>query len=162
MAVRRGPLGVYFAVRDLRTAQERMVLSRHKHALSVLAFSPDGRWLASGCWDGTVKLWEVGPWRCVANLSGGSFVRDIAFSPDSQRLAVASNPVKLWDLATRHELAIWPLDATPGDGTVVAFSPDGNTLGLRDKSGVVHLWRAPSLAEIKRTVPPDGGRDWEH
>jgi WD40 repeat protein len=156
MAVRRGPLGVFFSVRDVGTARERMVLTGHKHATSVLAFSPDGRWLASGCWDGTVKLWEVGPWRCAASLSGGSWVRDIAFSPDSQRLVVASNPVILWDLAICHELATLPLDATPGDGTVAAFSPDGDTLAVRDSSGVMHFWRAPPLAEIKRTVQLSG------
>jgi len=149
MVVRRGLVGVNFAVRDLRTGNERMIPTEHKHTLATLVFSPDGRWLASGSYDGTVKLWEVGSWRCVATLSGtGAAVRDIAFSPDGQRLVTGSDPVKLWDLKTYHELATLALDGTLSDGTVVAFSPDGNTLAVRDRSGTIHFWRAPSLAEI--------------
>jgi WD40 repeat protein len=148
MAVRRAPAGHCFAVRDLRTGKEQTPATMHKHALATLVFSPDGRWLASGCHDGTVKLWEVGTWRCVATLPGtGSAAVDIAFSPDGQRMVTGSDPVKLWDLATRRELASLALDGTLGDGTVVAFSPDGNTLAVRDRSGM-HFWRAPPLAEI--------------
>jgi WD40 repeat protein len=83
----------------------------------------------------------------------GSAVRDIAFSSDSQRLVTGSNPVKLWDLATYHELASLALDGTAGDGTVAAFSPDGSTLAVRDRSGTLHFWRAPSLTEINRSAP---------
>jgi len=158
MVVRRKPIGINFAVRDLLTGKELLIETGHKSALSALVFSPDGRWLASGNHDGTVKLWEVGAWRCKATLSGVSGgVCDVAFSPDSQRLVTGSKPVKLWDLATYHELATLPLDGTLGDGTVVAFSPDASTLAVRDRpSGTIYLWRAPSLADIEREARRSG------
>ena len=138
MVVRCGPVGLDFALRDLRTGKERRIVTGHRHYLVALAFSPDERLLASGSFDGTVRLWEVGSWRLVATLPGMGFVRNVAFSPDGLRLATASNPVKLWDLATYQELASLPLE-----GVTVAFSPDGNTLAVRDSSGLVHFWRAP-------------------
>jgi WD40 repeat protein len=155
IVVCRAPVGLNFAVRDLRTGKERLIATGHKVTLATLVFSPDGRWLASGGHDGVVKLWEVGPWRCVATLSGMGFgLSEMAFSPDSQRLVTGSNPVKLWDLATYHELASLAVDGTLGDGAVVAFSPDGNTLAVRDRAaGTIYFWRAPSLAEMQKPVP---------
>ena len=154
MVVRRAPMGLNFAVRDLRTGKERLIATGHKMTLATLVFSPDGHWLASGGHDGVVKLWEVGPWRCVATLSGMGFgLSEIAFSPDGQRLVTGSNPAKLWDLATYKELASLALDGARADGAAVAFSPDGNTLAVRDRSGTIHFWRAPPLAEMPKPVP---------
>lgn len=141
LTVRRGPVGIDFGVRDLLTGQERLIRTGHKHTLAGLVFSPDGRWLASGSFDGTIKLWEVGPWRCAATLMGS--VGDIAFSPDSQRLVAASNPVKLWDLGTGRELG-----TLASSSVAAAFSPDGNTIAVRDRTGAIQLWHAPPLAEI--------------
>ena len=159
-STRRGPIGVNFAVRDLRTGKERLIATGHKSVLSDLVFSPDGRWLASGNYDGTVKLWEVGAWRCVATLSGmGDQVRDVAFSPDSQRLVTGSNPVKLWDLTTFNELASLAVDGTVGHGKVVAFSPDGNILAVRDRTaGTLYFWRANVRFVLPRTEMAVDGR----
>jgi len=68
--------------------------------LSV-SFGPDGKFLASGSGDKTVKVWEVGSWREVATLKGhGRAVSSVSFSPDGKFLASGSDDktVKVWEV----------------------------------------------------------------
>jgi WD40 repeat protein len=125
-----------------------------------LRFSPDGRMLVSASLDGSVRLWDVGARRELAVLPGHSIAAwGAVFSPDGRRVATggqnAKDAVRLWDVATQRELL-----CLPEQGQMfldVNFSPDGNTLVATSLSGVAHLWRAPSWAEIeaaeKRKLP---------
>ncbi|MDH6104620.1 trypsin-like peptidase domain-containing protein, partial [Anabaenopsis tanganyikae CS-531] len=82
-------------------------LTGHSSFVDSVAFSPDGKTLASGSWDDTIKLWDVATGRSIATLTGHSgSVNSVAFSPDSLRgaaigktLASGSrdNTIKLWD-----------------------------------------------------------------
>jgi WD40 repeat protein len=74
----------------------------------------------------------------------------VAFSPDSKRLAIGGDgmeAIKLWDVESRQELL-----TLEGEGSHfyrTAFSPDGNVVGSMNLHGVLHVWRAPSWAEIE-------------
>jgi len=77
-------------------------LEGHTDWVNSVSFSPDGRLLASGSWDKTIKLWEVATGQEVRTIKGHtSGVLSVAFSPDGRLLASGSddNTIKLWDIS---------------------------------------------------------------
>jgi WD40 repeat protein len=81
--------------------REVATLRGHQDWVYSVSFSPDGKFLASGSWDETVKVWEVGSWREVATLRGHQdWVYSVSFSPDGKFLASGSRDktVKVWEV----------------------------------------------------------------
>jgi hypothetical protein len=112
-------------------------LSGHSKAVMSVAFSPDGKMLASGSVDNTIKLWRVADGSVITTLSGDSdSVTSIAFSPDGNTLASGSgdNTIKLWRVAGGS--LITTLSGHSDKVNSVVFSPDGKTLvsGSDDKT----------------------------
>ena len=104
-------------------------LNGHTERVFSVAFSTDGKTLASGSSDRTIKLWDVATGQNTATLTGHTNeVTSVAFSPDGKTLASGSldKTIKLWDVATRKNTAT--LNGHTDWVSSVAFSPDGKTL----------------------------------
>jgi WD40 repeat protein len=93
------------------SAQEpklRDTLKGHTTVVFSVAYSPDGKTLASGNSDGKIKLWDVATGKERATLNGHrDFVLSVVFSPDAKMLASGGEDgtTKLWDVATNKERA---------------------------------------------------------
>jgi len=125
-------------------------LAGHTDAVSGVAFSSDGKQLASASFDKTVRLWELPAGKLARALTGHSdFVYAVAFSPDGQWLASASKDrtVKLVETATGKSL--FTFSGMEQDVLTVAVSPDGKQVVSSGYESQLHFWN-PKTAERTR------------
>ena len=121
----------------------------NKKCVSAVSFSPDGKLLASGGGDNTVKLWDVATGKEIKTLSGHTNeVWGVSFSPDGKLLASGSRDkkVKLWDVTTGKEINT--LTGHTNILSSVSFSPDGKLLASGSYDKTVRLWNVTTGKEI--------------
>jgi len=132
----------------------------HNDWVRSIAFSPDGRRLATGCDDRNVTIWDIGSGKELLNRSYNGEIYSVAFSPDGKRLAAGGNysAVCIWNLSTNKTMDI-PL---PDNVTIlsVAFSPDGKMLAAANNTvktstviNTVMIWNASTGDLMLQTSP---------
>ncbi|HEY9621736.1 MAG TPA: TIR domain-containing protein [Crinalium sp.] len=120
---------------------ERNTLSGHQFSVSSVSFSPDGKTLASGSWDNSIKLWNVETGELIRTLPGHqSSVRSVSFSPDGKTLASGSGDktIKLWNVETGE--LIRTLMGHQSSVRSMSLSSDGKTLASGSDDNSIKLW----------------------
>ena len=128
---------------DGKTGNHKITLTGHTKQVSCVAYSPDSKLIATGSYDGTIRLWDAttGTHQTTLALAVGG-VRTLAYSPDGNTIVCGggNGHVQLWDTQTLK------LKSTLTGHTErvksVAYSPDGNTIATGSSDGTVRLWDA--------------------
>jgi WD40 repeat protein len=139
-----------FCLRASAQKPELVVGTGHADVAYAIAFSPDGKILASGSGDDTIKLWEVASGRELRTFHGHTdVVNSVAFSPDGRILASGSNDdtIKLWDTMTGRELRAMTRHTSYVRSVV--FSPDGRRLASASWDKTIKIWDVASGHELR-------------
>jgi WD40 repeat protein len=128
----------------------------HQGMASTVAFSPDGRCLASGGEDGAVRIWSTATGEKIFESNGPRVrVTSVAFSPDGQHVAYArlDGAVEIWQFASKqpHVLqenasAVWS----------AAYSPDGKWLASGGGDYAISIWEAATGKKVRTLSTPTG------
>ena len=169
LAIAEGEPGRSGAIRllDYATGHVLFTLDQEKDECLAVAFSPDGKLVAGGAPDGTVRIWNSDDGKPVTTLKElTGWITGIAFSPDGKFMAASSldRSAEVWTTAPWKPLARIPENST-GPVNGVAFSPDGTLLvlavGGTDSSDVeraIRIWRTDVADEPKNMTPQQAMR----
>ena len=135
-------------------------LSGHSDAVHDVAFSPDGKTLASGSYDNTIILWDLqtGQWMDKPLQGHTDAIYRIVFSPNGRLLASAGadNTVILWDLITHEQIGEPLRGHTSGVSTTginsIVFSPDGKILASCGDDRNIILWDVETHRQIGKPL----------
>ncbi len=151
---------------DLARRALTRIIGRHDAAVLCAAISPDGRRVASGSWDRTVRVWDRATRSCVASWSLGDPVNSVCFDADGQRIWIGTfnGDVLLWD--PRHDpryigAHVGSVKQVAGNGVLTLSAgrdgqvrswPDGPgfTTGGSIVNGVAPARHTPRVATVSR------------
>ncbi|RJO67133.1 MAG: EAL domain-containing protein [Myxococcales bacterium] len=161
---------VFLPTKGTRDDRKGINLERftgHRGMVKSVTISPDGRWIISGGWDETVRVWESASGKLVRTLRGHEGgVNAVAMSPDGQWVVSGSGEtVRLWELANGK--LVRTLKGQEGWAEAVAVSPDGRLVVSGSDDKMIRIWELANGRLVRTlkghkdgvyavTVSPDG------
>jgi tricorn protease-like protein len=138
------------ATPEIIQVEAAQVLEGHTAKVWDVQFSPDGKTLASGSVDDTVRLWGVHPAGLVRTMEGHPFpILKIVYTPNGSTLFTGSTDgiVRAWDVASGE--LINTLSGHTGWITALAISNDAKWLASSAEDSTIRLWRLPSASAVQ-------------
>lgn len=130
-------------------------LEGHEAAVLSVAFSPDGKLLATGSDDNSARIWDVAAGKTILKIPcDSSPVLSVAFSPDGKTIATAGasdKTAKIWDLTSGKLQSAF--EGHSDQVLSVAFSPDGKYLATGSKDNTARIWDVTDAAKPVLTLP---------
>lgn len=125
---------------------ELVLQSGHVDRVTAVRVSPDGRLIASGAWDGLIKVWDAATGEVVRTIRSHKFLLPVAFTPDGKSIAAGGfdHNLRLWDV--RSGKLVRSYSGHQDEILSVAVSPDGKTIASGDLKGDLRLWNTATGA----------------
>jgi WD40 repeat protein len=133
------------------TGQPQAALKGHQSQINSVCFSPDGRFLATGSSDGTVKIWD---WRAATveqDAGHSEWIQTVAISPDGKIFVTGSwdNTIAMWDSSNGQLIRLWR--GHNRSVLSVLFSPDGRLFASAGGEITTKLWNSVT-GELEKTL----------
>lgn len=147
----------YFVSGFAQTTQPEVQKGHISYVFSA-RYSPDGKMIATGSADKTIKLWDVANGKLVRTIKGHTFyITSLAFSPNGKQILSGSwdKTARLWDVKTGRLLKTFT--DIKGRIYAVAFSPDGTKMAAGGNNGLVNIREVATGKILQKIKPEEGG-----
>ena len=141
---------------NTNTHSGQSISMKHDSWITSIAYSPDGKYIVSGSWDETARVWNAKTGEEICRVIHDGIPIVVAFSPNRKYIATGANDkiLRISDAATCAELTRMEHEHTV---TAISFSPDSKYIASAAIANTVHVWETATGIEVSRQMHP--GKD---